>query len=285
MFDTIIIGSGPAGVSAAVYLKRANINCLVLTTNNSTLQKVGIIENYYGLTRIDGNKLYNDGLRQLEELNIDVHYEEVLNITKEANFIVTTDKQVYKSKTVIIATGVSRNKNSIKGIKELEGKGVSYCATCDGFFFRNKKIAVLGNGEYALHEIKYLLNLSNNITVLTNGENINPKIKNLQLKYIESKVNKLNEDNILKSIIFDNNYEEEFEGLFVALGVAGSGSFAKTLGIKQERNFLAVNNKFETNIEGLYAIGDCIGGLLQVSKAISDGAQVSVEIIKYIKTK
>lgn len=283
MFDTIIIGSGPAGISAGLYLKRVNTNVLIFTNNNSALKKAHLIENYYGFDSISGDELYDKGIDQARRMNVDILEEEVLEIKKEEHFKIITTKNTYKSKSLILATGVSRANNGIKGISDYEGKGLSYCATCDGFFYKNKNIAVIGNGDYAVSEIIHLLNITKNITVLTNGEDTNGKIKELNLNVINSPINQLIGNGKLEMVSFKDGEILKIDGAFVAIGVADAIAFAKTIGIATEKNFLIVNDKFETNVEGLFAIGDCIGGLLQVSKAINDGAKVSKEIIRFLK--
>ena len=150
MYDIIIIGSGPAGVSAAVYAKRGGANVLVISKDTGTLGKAKKIENYYGFKNISGKDLYENGLKQLENLNIEFVKDEVVQLNYTSQFEVTTVNNIFQAKYVVLATGVSRNVPNIKGIKEFEGKGVSYCAICDAFFYRNKDVGVLGSGNYAI---------------------------------------------------------------------------------------------------------------------------------------
>ena len=153
IYDVLIIGGGPAGISASLYTKRANLQTLIIAKENGTLDKVGKIENYYGLkNNTNGKDLQELGEKQAKNLGVEIKKEEVVQIEYETNFIVKTLNHAYKAKCVIIATGSNRKKPNIKGIKELEGKGISYCATCDAFFFKNKNVGVLGAKEYALHE-------------------------------------------------------------------------------------------------------------------------------------
>ena len=152
MYDVIIIGAGPAGVSAAVYAKRGALNVLVIAKDTGTLEKAKKIENYYGFKSITGEELYRNGLEQLKHLNIELVKDEVVQLNYTKKFEVTTVNNVFESKYVVLATGTSRNVPNIRGIKEFEGKGVSYCAICDAFFYRNKNVAVLGSGNYAIHE-------------------------------------------------------------------------------------------------------------------------------------
>ena len=171
-YDVAIIGAGPAGITASLYTKRANLKTLVLYKDESSLEKADIIENYYGFKKgISGKELYQEGIEQAKKLKIEVKKEEVLKIELvPEGFMIKTSNLEYIAKAVILATGNKKNKPKIPGIEKLEGKGISYCAICDGFFYRNKSVAVLGNGDYAISETNDLINIANDITILTNGK-------------------------------------------------------------------------------------------------------------------
>ena len=156
MYDVIVIGSGPAGISAGIYLKRAEKNVCIITDGNSALKKAKKIENYYGVESISGEELYSIGLKQAKKLEIPIERDEVTNISFHKNFIVRTVNREYEAKYVVIATGTNRTAPKVKGLKEFEGKGISYCAICDGFFYKDKDVAVVGNGNYAIHEAETL---------------------------------------------------------------------------------------------------------------------------------
>ena len=147
MYDIIIIGAGPAGISAALYAKRANSNVLVLYNESTSLSKAEKIDNYYGFPRgITGKDLYENGIKQAEELGIETKKIEVIQIENLGNtFNVKTENGNYESKAIIISTGNKKVRPNIKGVKEFEGKGISYCAICDAFFYRKKNVAVIGN--------------------------------------------------------------------------------------------------------------------------------------------
>lgn len=146
MYDSIIIGKGPAGISAGIYLRRSNFNVLVIGKDGGALEKTKSIDNYYGFSEtVNGKDLLEEGLKQAKRLGVLLDTDEVLSIEKGDYFTIETRNNIYQAKTVILATGTNRNTPKIKGIKELEGKGVSYCAICDAFFYRNKKVAVLGS--------------------------------------------------------------------------------------------------------------------------------------------
>lgn len=283
MFDVIIIGAGPAGVSASLYTKRGNKETLIITSENSTLQEVNKIENYYGFENgISGKELYNAGIKQAEKLGVLIKKEEVLNIKiKEKGFEVITNKSTYESKAVIIAVGNKKNKVKIKGIKEFEGKGVSYCAICDGFFYRNREVAVIGSGNYAISETNDLINVAKKVTILTNGEKA-PEFRADNVEINSKPIEEVKGKDKVESIVFNDRSTIKTDGIFVAQGTAGGFELAKKLGLLIKDNYIVVNENMETNIKGIYACGDCTGGLLQVSKAVYQGTVAGLEVIKFL---
>lgn len=283
MIDVMVIGSGPAGVSLALYLKRDNYKVTVLTTDNSMLKKAASIENYYGVGKISGDELYKKGIKQLEDIGIDVIKEEVVKIEKLDSFKVSTNKNEYEAKVVVLAIGISRTSPKISNISEYEGKGASYCATCDGFFFRNKKIGVVGNGNLAYEEVKYLKQLSPDVTLFTNGEELKRDFSDLNINILTNKITNIKGDQRVTGLVLDTNEIIELDGIFIAVGIASASTFSKTLGIGMNNNFIKVDDNYMTNINGLFAIGDVIGGTLQVGKAVSDGIIASREINKFLK--
>ena len=287
MYDVIIIGKGPAGISASLYIKRANLSVLIIGKGIGALEKAKTIENYYGITAT-GKEISEAGIKQAEALKIPIKSEEVLDISFDNNiFTITTNQEKYEAKAILLATGTNRIAPQIKGLKEFEGKGISYCAVCDGFLYRGQDVAVLGNGEYALHEAGELANIAKTVTILTNErpapilqtlKNINNKIK-----INEKKIKQLEGDKVIRKVKFEDETEQQIRGLFVAEGTATSVDFARKLGAKIAANKISVNSKMETNIPGLYAAGDCTGGLLQISTAVAEGAIAGTEIIKFIR--
>lgn len=285
MYDTIVIGKGPAGITAAIYLKRAGLSCLVIGKDEGNLAKAHLVENYYGFENpIEGKELVNSGIKQAERLGISVVTSEVIGIQmkEENNFAIRTVKQDYEAKTIILATGVNRTRPTIKGIKEFEGKGVSYCAICDAFFYRNKEVAVLGEGEYAYSEIQDLLPVAKKITLLTNGKKaLDKRLPDIEI--IEKKLKEVRGTRSIESAIFDDNTSIKLDGLFIAEGTASSLDFARKLGAVLEGQNIKVNERQETTVPGIYAAGDCTGGILQISKAIYDGTKAAFSIIEKIR--
>ena len=282
MYDVIIIGSGPAGVSAAIYAKRGGANVLVITKDTGTLGKAKKIENYYGFKSITGEELYKNGLEQLKNLNIELVKDEVVQLNYTNQFEVTTVNNVFEAKYLVFATGVSRNVPNIKGIKEFEGKGVSYCAICDAFFYRNKHVAVLGSGNYAIHEAEILKPVAKSVTLLTNNEKL-VENRDIDLNVNEKKIREVRGYDKVDEVVFDDDTKENVNGIFVAIGTASTNDLARKIGASIENNNIVVNENLETTVPGLYACGDCTGGILQISKATYEGTKVGLEIVNKIK--
>lgn len=284
MYDVIIIGGGPAGVSASLYAKRSNLNVLLIHNGVSNLDKAVKIDNYYGFKDgISGTQLYNDGLLQAENIGVIVKKEEVTSILFNDNgFRVKTPLNMYNCNSIVIATGNRKVSPNIDGLNKFEGKGVSYCAVCDSFFFKNKKVCILGSGEYAIEEANVLSNVTDNVTILTNGENI--KV-NTKFDVINKAIKKVDGYNKLNKVVFDDDSEIDTDGLFVALGEASAIDFAKSLGIIVDGINIKVNSDMSTNIKGIYACGNITGGLLQVSKAVYEGTLAGLNASKYVKEK
>lgn len=282
MYDVIIIGSGPAGISAAIYLKRAKKNILIVSNGKSALQKAHKIENYYGIESISGEELHKVGIKQVERIGVPIEKDEVINISFDRHFIVTTVNREFEAKKVIIATGTNRMAPNIKGIKEFEGKGVSYCAICDAFFYRNKNVAVIGNGNYAIHEAKQLKPVAKSVTILTDGKEMVQNRDASDFDVEETPIREFRGGNRIEEVEFDNNNTKKIDGVFVAIGTASSTDLAKKIGAVVKNNNIVVNENMETTVKGLYACGDCTGGLLQVNKAVYEGAIAALDIVKNI---
>lgn len=274
MREIVIIGSGPAGVAAATYLKRFNKDVLVITSDSSTLSTAHLIENYYGFKSITGEELYQNGLEQLKHLEVEVISDSVLEIEFYSHFVIKTTNNVIEAKKVILATGKARNKLKIKNYKDYEMKGLSYCATCDGFFYRDLRIGLIGSGQAMLHELDFLKNITNDITIFTDGESINLE----GYKVVTDKLDSFYGDTMLEGIKTAND-KYDLDGVFVAIGSASTFDFIKHLGIATDsNNNILVDESYQTNIPNLYAIGDAIGGVLQITKATYDGMMIAYKL-------
>ena len=289
MYDCIIIGSGPAGISASLYIVRAGFKVLIISKSESILNKAEKIENYYGFKEpISGKELVENGIYQAKRLGVEFLEKEVVSLKflDDGCYEVIVGKQnkeeSYIAKNIILATGVSRNKSQIEGINEFEGRGISYCAICDAAFYRDKDVAVLGSGDYALQEIQELLPIANSVTMLTNG--VEPLVEiDGKIAVNTKKVKQFKGDKKIRAVLFEDGSTLNVDGVFIAEGVASSVDFAKKLGAMVNNNYIVVNEKMETNVPHVYACGDCTGGILQISKAVFEGTVAGIEVIKGLK--
>lgn len=190
-----------------------------------------------------------------------------------------TVNSCYQAKSVILATGTNRVTPNIKGIREFEGKGVSYCAICDAFFYKGKDVAVLGNGNYALHEMEQLKPVVKSVTIITNGEQITEN-RSIDVKVNDKKIREFRGENKIEEIQFEDETKQPINGVFVAVGTASSNDLARKIGARIENNNIVVNENMETTVPGLFACGDCTGGLLQISKAVYEGEKAGLEVLK-----
>lgn len=283
MKKAVIIGCGPAGISASLYIKRAGIDVVVIGTEKTALMNAEFIENYYGFAKpISGIKLFKEGIAQAKRLGTHVINDEVTSIVGIDKFIVkTASNEEITANAIVLATGKTRLASKINGLAEFEGHGVSYCAICDAFFYKNKHVAVIGNGAYALSEARELLALAN-VTILTNGL-ASDIVKLSGINYSELEIEKVYGESKVKGILFKNKETLEVDGIFVAIGFASSLDFAKKLGIFTENNRIITNEKQETNLPGIYAAGDCATDINQIATAVSQGAIAGISVINFLR--
>lgn len=297
MENIVIIGAGPAGISAALYAARGNMNPLVINNGIGALEKAEKIENYYGLEQpLSGKELYERGISQAEALGVGILDAEVLGISGFDTFTVKTTAGDFDTVSVILATGGKRSAPKIPGLKEFEGRGVSYCAVCDAFFYRGKEVAVVGNGEFALHEAEELRNVTQDVTIYTDGKE--PEfsrehpiaVNTMKIQAIEGddKVSGLlmQSDTAAQDAEAPENSFYPADGVFVALGTAGSTEIARQMGAEiTDKGNIKTDEEMATTIPGLFAAGDCTGGLLQVSKAVYEGSMAAISAGKYVRHK
>ncbi|MBR1660688.1 MAG: NAD(P)/FAD-dependent oxidoreductase [Acidaminococcaceae bacterium] len=291
--DILIIGSGPAGISAALYAKRAGADVTVISRGSGALAKAERIENYYGLAEpVSGAELEANGIAGAKRLGVKFVEGEVVGLAMNDDFtglVVQTAKEKFEAGAVILAAGSTRLAPKIPGLKEMEGKGVSYCAICDAFFYRGKVAAVLGEGEYALHEAEILLPHASNVMLFTNGKEptvaIPDSIEVHKEKVSAVEAAKENGMERVSGVMTEDGTFTPVNGLFVALGTAGSVDLARKIGAAVDNNRIVTDVEMATNVPGLYAAGDCNGGLLQVVKAAYEGAVAGLAAAKYVRKR
>ncbi len=287
----LIIGTGPAGLSAAIYAARAGMDTLALGCEPKVAGDYDI-DNYFGFPEtITGKELIDRGVRQAQRFGAAIECEKVLDIHhgEAGGFVVKTIRREILAKAVIIASGVSRVRPGIDNIGGYEGKGVSYCVSCDGFFFRGKKVVVIGEGDYAANQALNLTNFTSDVTIYTQGKkpamngDFTDQLAQAGIAVIEDKIVSLKGNGGLEEIVLENGEALPADGLFVALGEASALDFAKTLGLSIKGAFIEADHLQQTNIPGVFAAGDCVGRFLQISVAVGEGAKAGRAAISFIK--
>lgn len=286
MKDLVIIGAGPAGISAALYTARGNIATQIVAAGDGALARAEKIANYYGAAdNPSGAELLARGHAQVEALGVPIERDEIVDIQWNGeHFTVAGKRQSYEARAVLLATGASRPAPRIANLQALEGKGVSYCAVCDGFFYRNKTVAVIGAGAYCLHEASVLAKLAQTCYVLTDGQT--PELEFPEsFRVITTPIRQLDGTDRLSGVTFEDGTQIAVDGAFVAIAQASAADFARKIGVHCPSNAIATDDNKMTNLPGLFAAGDCTGGLLQVCKAVSDGAIAATGIRKFLSGK
>ena len=283
MPNIVIIGSGPAGVSAALYAVRAGVHTTVLTKGPGALDRAEKIENYYGFAEpISGAELERRSIENAKRLGVQFVTAEAVGLTWTDRLTVETLAGDYPADAVILATGAARAVPRIPGLAGLEGHGVSFCAACDAFFYRGKDVAVLGSGEYALHEVQALLPVAGSVSLLTNGAPLTAQFPP-EVKVYPQKVDAILGEKVVTGVQLSGGETLAVSGVFVALGVAGSTALARKIGAAVDGNRIVVDAAMQTTVPGLYAAGDCTGGLLQVAKAVYEGALAGTEAARALR--
>lgn len=300
MYDVVIIGSGPAGLTAAIYCLRANLNILILEnkTMGGKLSKTYKIENYPGFKEINGADLANHFINQVKNLNADIKEGSVSNIinNKDEKDIILDTNEIIKTKTIIIATGTKEKTLDLPKADKFTGNGISYCAVCDGFFYRKKDVVIIGGGNSALEEALYLSSLVNKIYIVIRRDIFkaeksiinkvinNPKIEVIKNHLPDSLI--IKDDKIVGLNIKDtkNNKITKIDcvGIFPYIGSLPNTNFIPKE-ILDKNKYIIVNKNMETKFEGIYAAGDVINkNLRQIVTATSDGAVAANSAINYL---
>ena len=286
MYNTVIIGAGPAGMAAALYLSRSGLKTLIIDQDapGGQMLKTDKIENYLGFSSISGADLALKMFKQVKENNIAYAYGKVINVEKKNEFIVKTETDSYQSNNVIIATGKVNNKLGLKNEDKI--KGISYCAVCDGAFYKDKIVGIVGAGNAAFTEALYLSSLAKKVYIINRSERVRAdkiyqtKVKNKEnIVYLSNAIiTEINDlDGIINNIIINNKSQFKIDGLFLAIGGRPQIDFIE--GLRKENGYVLVNQKMETNIKGLYAIGDVIKkDYYQIGTAINDGIVAALSI-------
>lgn len=296
IYDLIIIGGGSAGITAGIYAARQKMKTLLLTKSfgGQMVHKSVDIENYPGFDKISSFELIQRFENQLRSKNVEIVTDRVLSVDKGEYFKISTESNKnYESKTVIIATGSEPRRLNIKGEKEFLGKGVSYCATCDGPFFSNKRVVIIGGGEAGLETAMFLSKYASEVIVLEKGDSSKAS-KEIQEKAIATRI-KLITNAEIKEIkgtdfveeVLYNNETIKTDGVFIQIGYVPDASFAKDLIDVNEKGEILIDfETLETKTPGLFAAGDINAGKVkQIVTACGEGAQAAMYAYNYLIKK
>lgn len=303
-YDLIIIGSGPAGLSASIYASRYKINHLVIgKAPGGLMTEASKIENYPGFKSISGIELMKKFQEHAQSFGVKIEQDEVIKIEKEnKSFKITTSQgKKYQTKTIILALGTERRKLNIPGEKKFLGKGVSYCAVCDAMFYKDKIVAVVGGSDAAAMSALLLSEQAKKVYLIYRKSKLraepiivertekNPKIEIIY----QTNIKEIKGKDKLEKVVLDKQYrgssELKLDGLFVEIGSIPAAALAQGIGVEiDEQNCIKIDSSGATNIPGIFAAGDITSGLAklrQIVTAAAEGAVAATSVYNYLKTK
>ena len=299
MYDTIIIGAGPAGMTAALYAARSNLKVALIEGGlpGGQMNNTSDIENYPGYANISGPELAEKMFEPLENLGVEHLYGFVKNIENHGDVKkVITDNEEFETRTVIVATGSKHRLLGVPGEEELNSRGVSYCAVCDGAFFRDQDLLVVGGGDSAVEEAIFLTQFAKSVTIVHRRDELRAQkvlqdraFANEKINFIwDSVVKEIKGENRVESVVIENVKtnqvtEHAFGGVFIYVGLDPVSDFTKDLQIQDESGWIVTDDHMKTSVAGVFAVGDVRQkDLRQVTTAVGDGAIAGQEAYKYI---
>ena len=295
MYDIIIIGGGVVGFGAAMYAGRFNMSTLVLAESfGGTILLADKVENYPGITSVGGMELMEKFRDHMNSLEIPYISDEIRNIKKENNhYVLKSFFQTFKAHTDCIATGSERRKLGIPGEEEFAGRGVSYCATCDGPFYRDKVVCVIGGSDSAAKEALFLAQNTKKVYIIYRRQEIRAEPINKKRVYENNKIEIITNTNVIEikgdasvtSVIFDNGKEFKIDGVFIEIGSIPASQIAKDIGVNTNENGeIMINRKSETNVPGIFAAGDVADApFKQAITGVAEGVIAAYSIFDYLK--
>ncbi|MFX1287155.1 MAG: NAD(P)/FAD-dependent oxidoreductase [Promethearchaeota archaeon] len=294
-YDLIVLGGGPTAIACAIYAARFAMDVLVIgKIFGGLIATTHVVENYPGITSTSGQGLMDMFKDHMNSLSIPYISDEIRSVEQaDDHFILHSFFQKFKAKSIVIATGSERKKLGITGEEEFTGRGVSYCATCDGPFYKNKIVCVIGGSDSAAKEALFLSQNVKKVYIIYRGEEIRAEPinkkrveenQNIEIIY-NTNVTEIRGDNTVKSVIFDNGKEFEVDGVFIEVGSNPNSDLAKRIGIKtNEKDEIIINRKSETNIPGVFAAGDVADApFKQAITGVAEGVVAAYSAFDYIK--
>ncbi len=292
-YDCIIIGAGPAALSAAVFTGRAKLKTLLIgIPSKSQLHFAQSVGNYIGMDEVSGPDLLEKGLAQVKKYGVEVKEKEVVHLMKrgEEFTVKAEDGMAFTSRTLIIASGMAARMPGIKNDQALLGKGVHTCVACDGYAYKGKKVAVIGNGNHAAEEAVELLALTKDITVISNGREFSISKELMEecqkggVKFAKDRVAEFRGEKWLEEVVMKDGSAAKFDGAFLALGGVTALAFSQKLALDSNPDGSLVTDKDgKTAIEGCYAAGGCTGGNQQIAKSAGEGCNAAISAIKRVR--
>lgn len=295
MYDLVIVGGGPAGMTAALYAARANLKVAIVEgfIYGGQMQKTDCIENFPSYDSISGEELSEKMEDQMFTYSVDEAFGYVTKIVPKDNYntLLLSDDNTIDTKTVLIATGAKHKLLNVPGEQELTNKGVSYCALCDATFFKNKELVVVGGGDSALEEALYLTNYASKVTIVHRRDEfraqlyLQEKVKaNPKIQFaLSDEVVSINGTDSVESVTLKSGNTLKTDGVFIYVGQEPSTNFASDLGITNDAGWICVNAHFQTKIPSIFAAGDCIDkDIRQIVTATGDGANAAQYIYQYL---
>lgn len=294
-YDLIVLGGGPAAIGCAIYAARFAMDILVVgKVYGGLIATTHIVENYPAIASISGQGLMDMFREHMESLNIPYISDEIGSIEKvDDHFILHSFFQQFKAYTICIATGSERRKLGIPGEKEFVGRGVSYCATCDGPFYKDKVVCVIGGSDSAAKEALFLAKNVKKVYIVYRGEEIRAEPINKKRVYdndkieiiYKTRITEIKGDNTVKYVIFDNGKEFEINGVFIEIGSTPNSELAKRIGVNtNEKGEIIINRKSETNVPGIFAAGDVANApFKQAITGVAEGVVAAYSAFDFIK--
>lgn len=294
-YDLIVLGGGPTAIACAIYAARFAMDVLIVgKIFGGLIATTHLVENYPGIVSTSGQGLMEMFREHMNSLNIPYISDEIRSIEKVNDyFVLHSFFQKFRASSICIATGSERRKLGIPGEEEFAGRGVSYCATCDGPFYKDKKVCVIGGSDSAAKEALFLAQNVKKVFIIYRGEEIRAEpinkrrvkeLENIEIIY-KTKISEIKGDGKVKSVIFDNGKEFEVDGVFIEIGSIPNSELAKRFGVKtNEKGEIIINRRSETNIPGIYAAGDVADApFKQAITGVAEGVIAAYSAFDYIK--
>lgn len=300
IYDVIVIGAGPSGMTAALYAARANLKVALIEQGapGGQMNNTSDIENYPGYSHISGADLAMNMFEPLESLGVEYLYGIVSSVKEQDGLkVVYTDEESYKTKTVIIATGAKHKRLNVKGEEDYNSHGVSYCAVCDGAFFKDEEVLVVGGGDSAVEEAIYLTQFAKKVTIVHRRDELRAQqliqeraFKNNKIDFLwNTVVESINGDGSsvtdveVSNVITGKKSNLKTNGVFIYVGLNPVSDYVRNLGITDESGWIITDDKMNTSVSGIFAIGDVRQKeLRQITTAVGDGAIAGIEAYSYI---